>query len=38
MRTAIARAIESHFEEIRDWLASHVTAVVDQQEAGLRAH
>jgi len=30
----VVRAIEGHFEEIRDWLAGHVTEVVEQQEAG----
>jgi DNA-binding GntR family transcriptional regulator len=30
----VVRAIESHFEEIREWLAHHVTDVVEQQEAG----
>ena len=30
----VVRAIESHFEEIREWLARHVTEVVEQQEAG----
>lgn len=30
----VVRAIESHFDEIREWLAGHLTEVVEQQEAG----
>ncbi|MGZ5416706.1 MAG: GntR family transcriptional regulator [Nocardioides sp.] len=30
----VIRAIESHFEEIRDWLAGHLAEVVEQQDAG----
>jgi len=30
----VVRAIESHFEEIREWLARHVGEVVEQQDAG----
>lgn len=30
----VVRAIESHFEEIRDWLAGHLVEVVEQQAAG----
>lgn len=30
----VVRAIESHFEEIREWLARHVAEVVEQQDAG----
>lgn len=28
------RAIETHFEEIRDWLADHLAEVVEQQDSG----
>lgn len=30
----VVRAIESHFEEIRDWLADHLDEVVEQQASG----
>lgn len=30
----VIRAIESHFEEIREWLAGHLVEVVEQQEGG----
>ncbi len=30
----VVHAIESHFEEIRDWLAGHLAEVVEQQAAG----
>ena len=30
----VVRAIESHFEEVRDWLAGHLAEVVEQQAAG----
>lgn len=31
----VVRAIETHFAEIRDWLADHVAEVVEQQSSGL---
>ena len=30
----VVRGIESHFEEIRTWLADHLAEVVEQQDAG----
>lgn len=30
----VVRAIENHFEEIRDWLEDHVAEVVEQQASG----
>jgi DNA-binding GntR family transcriptional regulator len=30
----VVRAIESHFEQVRDWLAGHLAEVVEQQAAG----
>ncbi|ABL80688.1 MULTISPECIES: GntR family transcriptional regulator [unclassified Nocardioides] len=30
----VVHAIESHFDEIRDWLADHLAEVVEQQAAG----
>lgn len=30
----VVRAIERHFEEVREWLAGHLTEVVEQQAAG----
>jgi DNA-binding GntR family transcriptional regulator len=29
----VVRAIEAHFDEIREWLAAHLSDVVDQQDA-----
>lgn len=33
----VVRAIEGHFEEIREWLAGHLTEVVEQQDAATAA-
>lgn len=33
----VVRAIESHFEDVRNWLAGHLTEVVEQQDAGAPA-
>lgn len=33
----VVRAIEGHFEEVREWLAGHLAEVVEQQDAGSAA-
>ena len=33
----VVRAIESHFDEVRERLAGHLTEVAEQQDAGSRA-